>query len=225
MGDGRRATAKGVLGGVVIGAAAASVASAAIVGIPAIAAADHGQGGAAAARGKATSKAKRSPGVLSGTRRPTSRIGIAGDFYIDTAAMAIYGPKKGRAWGKPTSLRGARGPAGAAGTGATGVTVDLAHDNWMVITADVQFRMTASCGVSGDVAIGARWRITDVSMNLIGGADAVQVAEQGPASDLSGYGDDAWSMVATWSSDPSIMAANAMIDLQPLCVEGTLVRH
>lgn len=236
--SGRRTrAAKGVIGGVALSAAAASVASAAIVGIPAVASSggDH-EAAAPAPRAKG---AHRSPGVLSGAKAPTARVGITGDFYIDTKAMRIYGPKKGRSWGKPTSLRGARGPAGAHGatgsagvTGATGAagsasaTVDLAGQNWMTITAGEQFRMVASCATAGgQVAIGAYWKITDASANLAAPGDTIQIALEGPATDLSGFAGEAWSLVATWTPDPSFPAANAMIDMQPICVEGTLVRH
>jgi hypothetical protein len=61
--------------------------------------------------------------VLNGTGAPTTE-GVDGDFYIDTAASTIYGPKTAGAWGSGTSLIGPAGPAGADGAqgpvGATG---------------------------------------------------------------------------------------------------------
>jgi hypothetical protein len=66
--------------------------------------------------------------VRNGTGAPSSGLGENDDFYIDTAAQAIYGPKTGGSWGSPTSLVGAVGPTGAVGatgvgaTGATGAT-------------------------------------------------------------------------------------------------------
>lgn len=63
--------------------------------------------------------------VLNGSGAPGG-VGVDGDFYIDTAAVAIYGPKTGGAWGSSTSLvgpTGATGTAGATGSaGATGAT-------------------------------------------------------------------------------------------------------
>ena len=53
--------------------------------------------------------------VLNGSGAPSAGLGVDGDFYIDTADDAIYGPKTAGAWGSATSLVG---PAGA--TGATG---------------------------------------------------------------------------------------------------------
>lgn len=53
--------------------------------------------------------------VRSGSGVPAPGLGVNGDFYIDVAVPAIYGPKTAGAWGSATSLVG---PAGA--TGATG---------------------------------------------------------------------------------------------------------
>jgi len=77
--------------------------------------------------------------VRSGSGAPSAGLGVDGDFYINTAANTIYGPKASGAWGSPTSLVGAAGAAGATGpigpagadstvpgpiglTGATGAT-------------------------------------------------------------------------------------------------------
>ena len=56
--------------------------------------------------------------VLNGTGSPVSTLGVNGDFYIDTAADLLYGPKTPTGWGTPVSLIGSRGSQGA--TGATG---------------------------------------------------------------------------------------------------------
>jgi hypothetical protein len=59
--------------------------------------------------------------ILNGTGVPSAGLGTDGDFYIDTTADAIYGPKTAGAWGSPTSLIGPQGETGPAGaTGATG---------------------------------------------------------------------------------------------------------
>jgi len=55
--------------------------------------------------------------ILNGTGAPASGLGNDGDFYIDTAADVLYGPKSSGTWPTPgTSLAG---PPGAPGTGAT----------------------------------------------------------------------------------------------------------
>lgn len=61
--------------------------------------------------------------VLHGSGAPSGGTGSDGDFYIDTTAHAIYGPKASGAWGSSTSLVGPTGATGAPGaTGATGAT-------------------------------------------------------------------------------------------------------
>jgi len=60
--------------------------------------------------------------VRNGSGTPSSGLGVDGDFYIDTAANAVYGPKTSGAWGSSTSLIG---PTGA--TGATGPVFNTGH--------------------------------------------------------------------------------------------------
>ncbi len=47
--------------------------------------------------------------VLSGSGAPSAGLGTNGDFYINTAAFTIYGPKAAGAWGSPTNLIGPPG--------------------------------------------------------------------------------------------------------------------
>ncbi len=56
--------------------------------------------------------------VRSGASAPAEGLGIAGDYYINTTAHTIYGPKIGSAWGSAISLVGPEGPEGK--KGATG---------------------------------------------------------------------------------------------------------
>jgi hypothetical protein len=65
-----------------------------------------GNTGAAGADGKT---------VLNGSGAPGSGLGSDGDFYIDTTAHAVYGPKTSGAWGSPTSLIGPKGDTGDQG--------------------------------------------------------------------------------------------------------------
>ena len=51
--------------------------------------------------------------VLHGSGAPSGGTGSDGDFYIDTTAHAIYGPKASGAWGSSTSLVGPTGATGA----------------------------------------------------------------------------------------------------------------
>lgn len=56
--------------------------------------------------------------LRSGAGVPSNALGVDGDFYINTSASTLYGPKSGGAWGSPTSITGPTGATGA--TGATG---------------------------------------------------------------------------------------------------------
>ena len=53
--------------------------------------------------------------VLNGSGTPSPALGADGDFYIDTTANALYGPKTNGAWGNATNLVGPQGAPGAAG--------------------------------------------------------------------------------------------------------------
>lgn len=43
--------------------------------------------------------------LLNGLGEPSSSLGIEGDFYLDTVATELYGPKTNGAWGVGVSLR------------------------------------------------------------------------------------------------------------------------
>jgi len=67
--------------------------------------------------------ATRANTILSGRIAPSSVIGLDGDFYIDTVALAIYGPKSFGHWPAAVSLKGVPGAAGATGVaGIAGVS-------------------------------------------------------------------------------------------------------
>jgi hypothetical protein len=53
--------------------------------------------------------------ILNGHGPPPGTTGVNGDFYIDTVAESIYGPKSGGVWGVATSLVGPTGPPGIPG--------------------------------------------------------------------------------------------------------------
>jgi hypothetical protein len=74
-----------------------------------------GSAGAAGATGATGADGKT---VRNGSGAPSGGLGVDGDFYINTAAETIYGPKTSGAWGSATSLVGPTGATGA--TGATG---------------------------------------------------------------------------------------------------------
>lgn len=53
--------------------------------------------------------------ILSGAGVPAVKIGVNGDFYVDTKSMNFYGPKKNNLWPIPISLKGITGPVGPSG--------------------------------------------------------------------------------------------------------------
>ena len=53
--------------------------------------------------------------ILSGAGVPAVKIGVNGDFYIDTKSMNFYGPKINNRWPLPISLKGTTGPVGPSG--------------------------------------------------------------------------------------------------------------
>jgi hypothetical protein len=61
--------------------------------------------------------------VLYGSGPPSSGTGVDGNFYIDTTAHFIYGPKASGAWPAGTSLIGPQGPAGVAGPSGLNVVI------------------------------------------------------------------------------------------------------
>lgn len=80
----------------------------------------QGPTGATGATGAAGADGKT---VRSGSGVPSNGLGVDGDFYVNTAANTIYGPKTSGLWGSPTSLVGPTGATGATGaTGSTGAT-------------------------------------------------------------------------------------------------------
>lgn len=62
--------------------------------------------------------------ILSGAGAPADAIGTNGDFYYDTAATTLYGPKTANTWSPGTSLKGADGADGNDGKSAYQVALD-----------------------------------------------------------------------------------------------------
>lgn len=80
-----------------------------------------GPQGAQGERGEAGTRGANGNLILSGTGEPSGSLGAVGDYYLNTANAALYGPKTDAGWGKPIGLQGPRGATGATGPrGATG---------------------------------------------------------------------------------------------------------
>ena len=130
-------------------------------------------GGGAGADGKT---------VRNGAGAPSSGLGVDGDFYIDTAANTIYGPKTGGAWGSPTSLVGPTGANGADGgwdsvmsiNAQTGTTYTLVlADQGKLVTLSNASAITCTVPPNSSVAfpVGAVVRLVQI------GAGQVTVAQ------------------------------------------------
>jgi hypothetical protein len=79
--------------------------------------------GATGATGVAGADGADGKTVRNGTSDPVSGTGVDGDFYINTAANTLFGPKANGAWPSGVSLVGPTGATGAQGIqGATGAT-------------------------------------------------------------------------------------------------------
>jgi hypothetical protein len=154
-------------------------------GAPGAAGHDGAAGAAGTAGAAGHDGASGAPGtdgktVLSGSGVPGAGLGSAGDYYIDTSAHAIYGPKSG-SWGSATDLVGPQGSPGTPGaamvTGrivgvpsATGTiaamtygavsglssasnsssAVESLSPNVDVVARNVSMRFTAAPGTSGE---------------------------------------------------------------------------
>jgi hypothetical protein len=99
----------------------------------------------------------RGNAILNGTGAPTSTVGIDGDFYLDTTANNVYGPKAAGAW-----------PGGSVHIGAAGAL--LAANNLSDLPSPANARTSLGLGTSatrnvgsstGTVAAGDDGRLSD----------------------------------------------------------------
>jgi hypothetical protein len=79
--------------------------------------------------------------ILNGKGAPLIKIGIDGDFYIDTRSLLIYGPKKSGKWPLPQNLQGP--------VGANGVDGKNGNEGKSVSTASNVAGPTGSQGLQG----------------------------------------------------------------------------
>jgi hypothetical protein len=74
--------------------------------------------------------------IRSGSGAPSSSVGVNGDFYLDTSAMTIYGPKSGGVWGSGVNLIGDNGLSLLNGSGAPSSGLGVNGDFYIDTTAD-----------------------------------------------------------------------------------------
>jgi hypothetical protein len=98
-----------------------------------------------------------SPGstVLNGAGAPSAGTGVNGDFYIDTTANNIYGPKTAGAWGSLTALKGA---AGTPGKSVVSAEFSGAHAGCSEERGGSEFEV-ASSGVKTYACNGSPWTV------------------------------------------------------------------
>lgn len=82
--------------------------------------------------------------ILYGAGAPANGTGANGDFYIDTAAHTIYGPKSAGVWPAGASLIGPVGPPGDAGTDGNTILYGTAAPTTEGVNGDFYIRTTTS---------------------------------------------------------------------------------
>jgi hypothetical protein len=85
-------------------------------------AANGGSTGAQGPVGPAGNNGLDGKTVLNGNTNPSASIGTNGDFYINTTANSLFGPKTNDIWGNGVSLVGSQGIQGATGLQGTAGT-------------------------------------------------------------------------------------------------------
>ncbi len=92
--------------------------------------------------------------ILNGVLAPKSTQGIDGDFFIDTKALNIYGPKTNGRWPTAISLRGTQGVAGTTGTsGSNGTDGRNAQSASAVVGAQGAQGATGAAGIKGEAGV------------------------------------------------------------------------
>lgn len=100
--------------------------------------------------------------VLNGTGAPATSVGNDGDFYIDTSASVLYGPKAGGSWPVsgvsligapgatgPAGPQGPQGPAGPQGPPGSGGVSSVTDLNGITCTTDGGAAGTVTAGTDG----------------------------------------------------------------------------
>lgn len=133
-------------------ASVAAVTNQTVVGVPVIQgpAGSQGEQGPTGATGPAGPSGKT---VLNGTGAPNGATGADGDFYIDTSANYIYGPKVSGAWGSGTSIVGPQGP-GSGDVNGPASSTDNAIARFDSSTGKLIQNSTATLSDTADLTMG-----------------------------------------------------------------------
>ncbi|MFD9205961.1 hypothetical protein ACFVZM_06735 [Streptomyces sioyaensis] len=164
--------------------------------------------------------------ILSGTSAPGAGTGGNGDFYIDTAAWTIYGPKTGGSWPSGHALNGGvvsltysdvgADPAGAASAAQTAATsaaqsytdtavaAEVARANGAYDTAGAATSALSSAHTYTDTAIASEAARADSA--YVGAADARLTNARTPTAHASSHasgGTDALTPAAIGATTPA----------------------
>jgi hypothetical protein len=125
-----------------------------------------GSTGAAGADGKT---------LRSGSGAPSAGLGNDGDFYINTAAWTIYGPKASGAWGSASSLVGPS--TGTAGGVLTGTYPNPGLEAVPFAPATITYATTISADptASNNFNVSATGNITSLGVSSTGAVDGQMV--------------------------------------------------
>lgn len=93
--------------------------------------------------------------LLSGSGAPSNGLGNDGDFYIDTAAFDIYGPKAGGVWPSGSSLIGATGPQGPTGDGVQDPYQIVAYQASLTLDVNALTSFKVEIELTGNMTLNA----------------------------------------------------------------------
>jgi hypothetical protein len=92
---------------------------------------DTGAQGPAGQPGKDGANGKDGTTILTGNNTPASTLGAAGDFFLDTSTVMLYGPKTDEGWGGGVSLKGTPGTQILHGDGTPTASVGKTGDFYL----------------------------------------------------------------------------------------------
>ena len=155
--------------------------------------------------------------VRNGASNPTNDIGNNGDFYINTTAWTIFGPKAAGAWGTGSSLigpQGPQGPAGGGGGGGGGPT-----ESWLSGAADP----ANNVGADGDWYLNTT---TGKILEKVAGAWVQRIASiigpagpQGPAGGGGGGGGTTLATIYPYLFPVALAARDAILNTSNTLVQ------
>jgi len=153
--------------------------------------------------------------VLNGSGVPSSALGTDGDFYIDTTATAIYGPRASGVWGSATSLIGT---ASISSLSDTTITVPIADNEFLAWNGTDKWinQTSTEAGLITEIA-------TAATSGLAGGATSGVVTLTVNANGLATKGvpvDADYVVIA--DSAASFASKKALISTLPGDIKGII---